>query len=92
MMQVKLYGLIRQAAGVKMIEVETDPGLTIRAVLEELTQRYPAVVKYIWKEPGVISELAHVFVNSENIRHLAVLDTILKPEDRVDIFPPVVGG
>jgi sulfur-carrier protein len=91
-MQVKLYGLIRQAAGIKMIEIEVHPDLTIREVLVELTEQYPSVVKYIWKEPGELSELAHVFINSENIRHLSGLDTLLKPEDRVDIFPPVVGG
>lgn len=91
-MQVKLYGLIRQAAGIKMLELEAIPGFTIQNALVELTQRYPVLVKYIWKNPGELSELAHVFVNSENIRHLAGLDTILKPDDHVDIFPPVVGG
>lgn len=91
-MQVKLYGLIRQAAGTKMLDVEVHSGSTIREVLVEVTQRYPIVVKYIWKEPGTLSELAHVFVNSENILHLEGLNTIIKPEDHVDIFPPVVGG
>ncbi|HSB67113.1 MAG TPA: ubiquitin-like small modifier protein 1 [Anaerolineales bacterium] len=91
-MQIKLYGLIRQAAGVKIIEKEAHPGLTVRDVLAELTQQYPMLVKYIWKESGELSELAHVFINGENLRHLSGPDTILKPEDHVDIFPPVVGG
>jgi molybdopterin synthase sulfur carrier subunit len=91
-MQVKLYGLIRQAAGTKMIDMEVHPALTIREVLDELTQHYPAIEKYIWKEPAQLSELAHIFINGENLRHLAGLDTVLKAEDHVDIFPPVVGG
>jgi MoaD family protein len=91
-MQVKLYGLIRQAAGIKFLEFEMRPNLMVRDVLIELTRQHPMVTKYIWKEPGELSGLAHVFINSENIRHLAGLDTPLKPDDHVDIFPPVVGG
>ena len=91
-MQVKLYASLRVAAGTKMLEVEFHPGINIRDVLVEVTQRYPILDKYIWKEPGELSELAHVFVNSENIRHLDTLNTQLKPDDRVDIFPPLVGG
>jgi len=91
-MQVKLYASLRLAAGVKMLDVEVNPNSTIRDVLNELTQRYPVLVKFIWKEPLELSELAHVFVNGENIRHLSGLDTSLKPEDHVDIFPPLVGG
>ena len=91
-MQVKLYAGLRQAAGVKSLEVEVNPPTTIRDVLIEVTERYPVLVKFIWKEPGDLSELAHVFINSENIRHLAGLDTQIKSQDHVDIFPPLVGG
>jgi MoaD family protein len=91
-MQVKLYGLLRQAAGIKMMEAQVHPGLTARDILVEVTQHYPVLEKYIWKAPGELSDLAHVFVNSENIRHLSGLDTPLTAEDHVDIFPPVVGG
>ena len=75
-----------------MLEVEVFPNSTIRDVLCEITQQYPVLVKFIWKEPGELSEHAHVFVNGENYRHLSGLDTVLKPEDHVDIFPPLVGG
>ncbi len=91
-MQVKLYASLRVAAGTKMLEVEFHPGINIQDVLIEVTRRYPVLDKYIWKAPGELSELAHVFVNSENIRHLDKLNTLLKPDDRVDIFPPLVGG
>ncbi len=91
-MQVKLYASLRVAAGTKMMDIEVGPGTTIREVLSEVTQRYPVLVKFIWKEQGELSELAHVFINGENIRHLAGLDSVLKPDDHVDIFPPLVGG
>ena len=91
-MQVKLYASLRVAAGIKMLDVEVHSNSTIHDVLVEVTQRYPVLVKFIWKEPGELSELAHVFVNGENIRHLDGLDTQIKLEDHVDIFPPLVGG
>lgn len=91
-MQVKLYASLRQAAGTKMMDVDVHSGTTIHDVLVEVTQCYPVLEKFIWKDQGELSELVHVFLNGENIRHLAGLDTALKPEDHVDIFPPLVGG
>lgn len=91
-MQVKLYASLRLAAGTKMLEVDAPPSATVQDVLVEVTNRFPVLVKYIWKAEGELSEHAHVFLNNENIRHLSGLITNVNPEDRIDIFPPVVGG
>jgi molybdopterin synthase sulfur carrier subunit len=91
-MQVKFYASLRQAAGTKMIDLEVHPGLTILDVLTEVTRRFPVLEKYIWNEQGELADIVHVFINGENIRHLAGLNTPLKAEDHVDIFPPLVGG
>jgi sulfur-carrier protein len=91
-MQVKLYASLRQAAGAKMMDVDVQPGSTIQEVLLEVTRRYPVLEKNIWNAQGELTEFVHVFINGENIRHLAGLGTVLKPEDHVDIFPPLVGG
>jgi sulfur-carrier protein len=91
-MQVKLYASLRQAAGTKMMDVEIQPGSTIRDVLIEVTRRFPVLEKSIWKDQGELTEFVHVFINGENIRQLTGLETTLKPEDHVDIFPPLVGG
>ncbi len=91
-MQVKLYASLRVAAGTKLMDVAVPPGTTIRDVLLEVTARYPVLESHIWKAPGEISEHAHVFINGENIHHLAGLASTLNPTDHVDIFPPLVGG
>jgi len=91
-MQVKLYASLRQAAGTKMMDVEVSTATTISAVLNEVTQRYPILDKFIWKNEAELSEHAHIFLNGENIRRMAGLETAVKPEDHVDIFPPLVGG
>jgi sulfur-carrier protein len=91
-MQVKLYASLRQAAGTKMLEVEFHPGISIQDVLIEVTNRFPVIEKQIWKSQGELTDYVHVFINGENIRHLSGLDSQLKLEDHVDIFPPIVGG
>jgi sulfur-carrier protein len=91
-MQVKLYASLRQAAGIKMLEVDVQSGTTVRDVLTEITCKHPVLEKFIWTEQGELSEHAHVFINGENISHLAGLATEIKSEDHLDIFPPVVGG
>jgi molybdopterin synthase sulfur carrier subunit len=91
-MQVKLYASLRQAAGTKMMDVEIQPGSTIQDVLIEVTRRFPVLEKSVWKDQDELTEFVHVFINGENIRHMAGLETTLKPDDHVDIFPPLVGG
>jgi molybdopterin synthase sulfur carrier subunit len=91
-MQVKLYASLRQSAGTKMMDLDVHAGLAIRDVLVEVTQRYPVLEKFVWKNKGELTEFIHVFINGENIHHLAGLDTPVKAEDHVDIFPPLVGG
>jgi sulfur-carrier protein len=91
-MQVKFYASLRQAAGIKMIDVPVGEGSTVRDVLLEVTQRYPILEKFIWQEYGGLSGQVHVFINAENLNHLTGLDTKLTESDHVDIFPPLVGG
>jgi sulfur-carrier protein len=91
-MQVKFYASLRQAAGIKMIDVPVQEGSTVKDVLLEVTQRYPILEKFIWKDDGGLSGQVHVFINAENLSHLAGLDTKLTEADHVDIFPPLVGG
>lgn len=91
-MQVKLYASLRQSAGTKMMDLDVHAGSAIRDVLVEVTQRYPVLEKFVWKNKGELAEFIHVFINGENIHHLAGLDTPVKAEDHVDIFPPLVGG
>lgn len=91
-MQVKLYASLRQAAGTRMLDVEVQPGTTLQDVMLEVTRRYPVLDKFIWKEQGELSRSVHIFVNGINFNQLNGLVTPLHPEDKVDIFPPLVGG
>jgi len=89
-MQVALYGVLRQKAGGKYVEVATPHGSTIRDVLADLTRRHPDLREYLRPEGG--ANVIRVFVNSADVRYLEGIGTPVTPDDRIDIFTPVSGG
>ena len=65
---------------------------TVRAVLEDLEQSRSALYRNLCDETGALRRHLNVFVNSDNVRDLDGLDTMLKPGDVVTILPAVSGG
>jgi sulfur-carrier protein len=68
------------------------PGQTVRAVLEELERREPVLHRNICDETGAVRRHLNVFVNSDHVRDLDGVDTILTPGDVVTVLPAVSGG
>ena len=68
------------------------PATSLRAVLEELEQRYPKLHRSICDETGAVRRHINLFVNTEHIRDRDGLDTTLKPGDVVNIMTAVSGG
>ena len=64
----------------------------VRAVLAELERDFPSLHRNICEETGSVRRHLNVFVNTENVRDLAGLDTALAPGDVVTILPAVSGG
>ena len=65
---------------------------SVRAALEELERRYPALHRNIRDETGAVRRHINVFVNTSNVRDREGLDTALTPGDVVTILPAVSGG
>jgi MoaD family protein len=65
---------------------------SVRAALEELERRYPALHRNIRDETGAVRRHINVFVNTTNMRDREGLDTALAPGDVVTILPAVSGG
>jgi molybdopterin synthase sulfur carrier subunit len=65
---------------------------TVRAALEDLEQRQSALYRNVCDETGAVRRHLNVFVNSDNVRDLEGLDTLLKPGDVITILPAVSGG
>lgn len=68
------------------------PGQTLRAVLEQIEQRHPALYSCICDETGAVRRHVNLFVNTSHMRERNGLDTPLVPGDIVTILPAVSGG
>jgi len=87
--RVNLYATFRDVAGVKHLELT---GATVSEVLRRLLEFHPEMETELFEAPGVLSERVSVFVNGRDVRYLQGLATPVRPEDVLDLFPPVAGG
>jgi molybdopterin converting factor small subunit len=65
---------------------------TVRAALEDLQRSESALYRNICDETGQVRQHLNVFVNSDNVRDLDGVDTMLTPGDTITILPAVSGG
>ena len=70
----------------------TASAATVRAALEHLEARHSPLHRNICDETGKVRRHLNVFVNLDNIRDLAGLDTPLAAGDVVTILTSVSGG
>jgi molybdopterin converting factor small subunit len=68
------------------------PATSLRAALEELERRHPALHRSICDDTGMVRRHVNVFVNTDHMRDRNGLDTPLVPGDEVTILPAVSGG
>jgi len=65
---------------------------TVQAVLDDLERTRPVLYRNVCDETGAVRRHLNIFVNADNVRDLAGLDTTLKSGDVVTIVPAVSGG
>ena len=76
-------------AGASQISMSAD---TVRALLEDLQHTQSALYRNVCDETGRLRRHLNVFVNSDNMRDLDGVDTILASGDVITILPAVSGG
>lgn len=86
--KVKLFANIREFTGTK--EVELDSG-TVGEIMKKLNEKFPGFEKLIL-DGGKINPYLNIFVNGKNVLELDGLETELRVNDEIAIFPPVSGG
>ena len=64
----------------------------VRAALEQLERRYPALYRSVCDETGAVRRHVNLFVNMSSVRDREGLDTPLLSGDVVTILPAVSGG
>ena len=89
-MEVRYFADIRPLAGT--IEETRTPVPTLHDLLAVLAaEKGPAFEKRVFPE-GKLSDTMIILINGRNILHLNGVQTPLKPDDIVAVFPMVAGG
>lgn len=77
------------------VDGQTDvvlDGNSIEEVLNDLTDRYPETIKPLFDESGKPRAFITFFLNGENIKTLAGLETPVKDGDEIMLVPAIAGG
>jgi molybdopterin synthase sulfur carrier subunit len=75
--------------GVKSLQVEGD---SIRSVVDGLVERHPSLGGQLLTDEGNLNRFVNVYVNGQDVRYLAGLDTPVTPTDEVRLLPAMAGG
>ena len=75
--------------GAKSLELE---GGSIRAVVKALVERHPSLSAQLLTADGDLNRFVNVYINGQDVRYLAGLDTPVAPADEVRLLPAMAGG
>jgi sulfur-carrier protein len=90
MSTVRIPPVLRPAVGgAKQVEAS---GATLRAVLDDLFARFPAVREQIVTSEGSLTRFVNVFVSDQDVRFLQGLDTPVAADATVVLLPAMAGG
>jgi molybdopterin synthase sulfur carrier subunit len=70
----------------------TASGSTVGEVIASLEQHHPGLKARLCDEEGDLRRFVNVYVDGEDIRFIAGLDTPVKPGSNVSIVPAIAGG
>ena len=89
-MTVKYFGEIRPLTGLKE-EGWPHPHSDVRSLLTALGEKHPALRNRLF-EGDQLSSTMIILVNGRSVDYLNGVETLLQPDDIVDVFPVEGGG
>jgi len=91
--QVNYYAMLREVVGRKSVDFDLREDATVWELIEQMIARYPGLQRALLDDEGSLHGHVQVFINGRDALLLAdQLETVLKPEDVVNVFPAVGGG
>ena len=85
---IKLFGNLRRLAGVSQVQAS---GATVRHVIETLCANNAALRDAILHGDALRANV-RVMVNGYDVELAQGLDTPVRADDQIAIFPPIAGG
>jgi len=67
-------------------------GSTIGQVVADIDGRFPGIRERLCEADGRVRRFVNIYVNGDDIRFLANLDTAVKETDEISIVPAIAGG
>ncbi len=90
MSSVWIPQVLRAAVGgEKQVVLE---GGTVRELVDALVTRYPSLKQQLLDEAGDLNRFVNVYVNGQDVRYLAGLETPVADRDEVRLLPAMAGG
>jgi molybdopterin converting factor small subunit len=90
-MKIHIPTPLRQFSGQQA--TVTVEAATVGQALERLTTSHPDLKKHLYSEEGRLRAFVNVYLNDEDIRHLAQKEnTPVKEGDSLSIIPSIAGG
>ncbi len=90
MSTVKLPTVLRPSAGgAREIEIA---GETIGEVVTTLVEQHPTLKSQLLTDEGQLNRFVNVYVNGQDVRYLAGLETPVGERDEVRLLPAMAGG
>ena len=78
-----------QVGGQKQLELG---GSSVGEVVETLVGQFPSLRGQLLTDEGELNRFVNVYVNGQDVRYLAGLDTPVAPADEVRLLPAMAGG
>ena len=67
-------------------------GATVAQLVADMESHYPGIKERLCEADGRVRRFVNIYVNGDDIRFLANLDTAVKEGDEVSIVPAIAGG
>lgn len=92
-MKINFYATLRPIVGQKTIEFDLPDNVTVDQLVEIVVTRFPPLRAELLNEEGELWPHVHVFINGRDAPFLDnAMNTVVGPDDKVDVFPAVAGG
>lgn len=87
-----MLGSLAEVATAKNLELKISESMKVSTVLQHVIEDSPSLKERLFEAEGTLRSSVNVMVNGRDIRFLKGLETEVKNEDSIAIFPAVGGG
>ena len=88
---VRIPSALADLAGGRSLTFTPAPG-DVAELLDVIADERPALSRRIRDETGALRRFVNVYVDGDDVRHLAGTATPLRPGSEVHVLPSVAGG